>query len=409
MASLSLIAQPTIRGSRYLVFLLLMTATFAAAQDSTAPKSIHISFLPPPLEGAISLGIYDAKGTLVRVLHREADIEDFEIGNDALSTTWDGKNDAGENLPPGKYHARGYVVGELVVEGIGFFFNDWVTEDQSLHIARITALAVENGVPHLTAQLPANETATVVCDGNGNVVTTGEARPAQPDCPFAKWPQLTDPIACSAGKDGTEWVIDRVAKGSPETEVEQFSAGNEVLRRLTIPAQDPQPRAIAASQDAETIFLVEENSAMQRVRGLSLMTTKRDGGQSISDWKVDFEKKIVAHKDFTIANGAPVLSGGKAPPEKIAIKLQPNPLQKNEGGTVELAVGSDEDGSFLETADGLPLESISDTPHLRRVVISPQSANAADVFQDDEAVVEQFRVSALDQMMAFDCGEFELK
>jgi hypothetical protein len=30
--------------------------------------------------------------------------------------------------------------------------------------------------------------------------------------------------------------------------------------------------------------------------------------------------------------------------------------------------------------------------------------NFARRFQDDDAVVEQFRINALDQMMAFDCG-----
>jgi hypothetical protein len=374
-----------------------------------APKSVRISFLPPPLEGAISLGIYDLKGKLVRVLHREADIDDFEIGNDALSTTWDGKNDAGESLLPGKYRARGYVVGELVVEGVGFFFNDWVTEDQSLHIAKVAEIAVENGVPLLTAQLPANKTATVVCDAKGNVITTGEPIVQRPDCQLADWPQLIDPITCAAGKDGTQWVIDRVAKGSAEAEVEQFSPQKELLRRLHVPARDPQPRDIAASKDAEAIFLLEENREMQRVRGLSLMETKSDQGQSISDWKVDFEKKILAHKDFAIENGMPVLTGGKAPPEKVSIKLSANPLRKDAKENVELAVGSDEDGSFLKTADGLPLQSISDTPHLQRVVISPVSGNSVDVFQDDDAVVEQFRLNGLDQMMAFDCGEFELK
>jgi hypothetical protein len=42
-------------------------------------------------------------------------------------------------------------------------------------------------------------------------------------------------------------------------------------------------------------------------------------------------------------------------------------------------------------------------------VLSPAGENALDVFQDDDAVVEQFRVTRLDQMMAFDAGEFELK
>lgn len=72
--------------------------------------------MPPPLEGRISLGIYDAKGKLVRVLHREATLNEFKIGADALETEWDGKDNQGTDLPPGKYHARGYTVGSLKVE-----------------------------------------------------------------------------------------------------------------------------------------------------------------------------------------------------------------------------------------------------------------------------------------------------
>ena len=74
--------------------------------------------MPPPLEGAISLGIYDQSGGLVRVLHHEAKLDEFTVGEDALLTKWDGKNDHGENLPSGKYHARGYLVGRLKVEDV---------------------------------------------------------------------------------------------------------------------------------------------------------------------------------------------------------------------------------------------------------------------------------------------------
>src|SRR3954469_7253073 len=246
--------------------------TTAIAQDSPSPsptpqparKSVRISFLPPPLEGAISLGIYDAKGKLVRVLHREADIDDFEIGNDALSTTWDGKSDAGESLPAGQYHARGFVVGELLVEGVDFFFNDWVTDEQSPHITKITAVGAENGVPILAVELPGGETGSVVCDAMGNVITTGEARAFPSECEPTASPETVDAIACAAGKDGTLWIVDRLQPGSAETEVHQFSAAKELLRRLSVPAEEPQPRAIAASKDADTIFVVEENSAMQR-------------------------------------------------------------------------------------------------------------------------------------------------
>jgi hypothetical protein len=46
---------------------------------------------------------------------------------------------------------------------------------------------------------------------------------------------------------------------------------------------------------------------------------------------------------------------------------------------------------------------------LNRVLFAADGDKAINVFQDDGAVVEQFRVSDLDQMMEFDCGDFELK
>ena len=55
------------------------------------------------MEGTISLGIFDSNDKLVRVLHREAKIDKFTIDENALKTTWDGKNDAGARLAPGVY------------------------------------------------------------------------------------------------------------------------------------------------------------------------------------------------------------------------------------------------------------------------------------------------------------------
>jgi len=84
----------------------------------TSVRSVRLSFVPPPMEGTISLGIFDANKKLVRILCREAKIDQFAIEETSLTTTWDGKDDAGEDLPPGKYHARGYMVGELKIEEI---------------------------------------------------------------------------------------------------------------------------------------------------------------------------------------------------------------------------------------------------------------------------------------------------
>lgn len=391
--------------------LLLIAACAARGQQApspaSAPRNVRISFLPPPLDGTISLGIYDATGKLVRVLHRESETDEFEVGNDALSTTWDGRNDAEEPLPPGKYHARGYAVGDLQVEGIGFYFNDWISDERPERIAKICAIAAENDRLIVSAKGEAARSETLICDSRGEIVAT-RAEGAPVNCERAS-PAPGEPLASATGKDKTRWVLEPQSGDQPSSEVRQYSAGGELLRRLRIPPEDPQPAAIAASPGTEQIFLLEENAAMQRLRGLSLLSTKSGGDQPISDWKVEFEKKISAHADFTILNGEPIASGGTPPPDKVPIKLQPNPLQKDEKAVIDLSVAFDDEGSFVQTADGLPLQTISETQHLRRVVISPHGEKSVDVFQDDGAVVEQFRVSGLEVMMAFDGGEFELK
>src|SRR5215472_14929374 len=81
-------------------------------------RSVRISFVPPPMDGTISLGIYDQAGKLVRVLHQNAQLNDFAIGADALMTRWDGKDDEHQDLPSGRYHARGYLVGPLKREDL---------------------------------------------------------------------------------------------------------------------------------------------------------------------------------------------------------------------------------------------------------------------------------------------------
>jgi len=361
---------------------------------TAAPRNIRVSFVPPPLDGTISLGVYDAKGKLVRVLFREADINEFNIGTDSLSTTWDGKDDAGENVPPGKYNAHGFVVGDLKIEGVGFFFNDWISSAEGPRFSRIKSLAMHDENLLLSVDLVPPGTGHVLYDvadksltlKDTDSETNGEASASTP------------------GRDGTRWVIEGV-------EVKQLAANGEFLRRLPASPEQPQPKAIAASLKEDRIYLLEENEKGQRVRALSLVPTKGDNGdQSISDWKVDFEKSIVAHKNFSIAGGKPVTNPAEENiPDKVKVKLLANPLLNDDRVAVEMMIGTDADGSFIKAADGLPLCTISETQNLGRALLASNGANTIDVFQDDGAVVEQFRVTGVDQMMSFDCGGFELK
>jgi len=104
----------------------LLAISFLRAQEmspspspsATPARLVRISFVPPPLEGKICLGVYNEWGQLVRVLHEEAEFDEFTIGADALSTKWDGKDDYDYDLPAGKYSARGFLVASMKIEQI---------------------------------------------------------------------------------------------------------------------------------------------------------------------------------------------------------------------------------------------------------------------------------------------------
>ena len=165
-----------------ILFLTLLALAPSQAQESPTPtpaitpspsttpppppptRNVPLRFALPPLKGTISLGIYDRSGKLVRVLHREDAVADFTAGNDALETVWDGNDDDGNSLPTGKYSARGYVVGDLKVEGIDYFFNDWVTDEKSPHILRVTQLWKDNGELRVDAELAGGRKTAFVFD-----------------------------------------------------------------------------------------------------------------------------------------------------------------------------------------------------------------------------------------------------
>jgi hypothetical protein len=206
------------------------TATVAptgtAAPSPTAPaRTVRISFVPPPLEGRITLGIYSHDGKLVRTLVREGAIDEFEVGADALVMKWNGKDDADADLPAGKYHARGYMVGELKVEDIG----------------------TPNAAP------PAGAT------------------------------------------------------------------------------------------------------------------------------------------------------------DRLQVKLVANPLSKDAKLNLDIVAAYDDEQIILKTGDGLPLYSVIESPELKRIVVTKNGEKAIDVWADNGEAIDQVRVSNIDQMMGFDCGEVELK
>ena len=308
-----------------ILFLALLAFASSRAQESPTPSpsptlstiagttsarlaACPLRFALPPLEGTISLGIYDHAGKLVRVLHREDAISEFTAGHDALETVWDGNDDDENPLPNGKYSAHGYVVGALRVEGIDYFFNDWVTDEKSYHVRRLTQLWMDNGQLRIDAELAGDRKTAFLCDPTNGAILNEVALIAGKHCKQAPiLANVVDVIDCAQGKDGTTWSVDALASGGPR-QVRQLTRGHEVLRRLEYVADDPQPEQIEASATEEKIFLVEQNRLLQRFRGLALVETKTGTEGPVSDWKSLFEKKIIEHQNFVIVNGKPVAS-----------------------------------------------------------------------------------------------------
>ena len=126
------------------VGIMVALALLLAFRPLIADEEIEIAV---PADGRITLGVFDGAGKLVRVLHRLAKEDDFQIGLNGLITTWDGKDDAGRRVPPGSYYVRGYLVGEEVrVSGENFLFNDWAADAGYPNFHRIKDFSLlENG------------------------------------------------------------------------------------------------------------------------------------------------------------------------------------------------------------------------------------------------------------------------
>ena len=419
-------APPRLRGSIFLALLLVALSAFPVlAQDEPAPKpGVRITFLPPPMEGTLSLGIYDKKGRLVRVLAREATEKDFTVGLNGFITHWDGKDDSGKPAPAGSYDIRGYSVGAVDVEGIAIHGNDWLTHDDAPRPAKIidlrtkapdeieAALETFEGKPLLVpirfeteaGSRPTLDEVVTIADGKITLASKGETR----TFPLGEGESAID---ATLGAKDRLWVIVQTPAGR---EVRAFTLEGEFLRRLGYAPGDPLPRRILAARGtfaerwSEQIVLLEESDKLQRVRSLALPLKPATDDAPL--WETVFEKEIWRGATFDAIKGLLVRPDGKpfVPEKEFIVRLINNPLLKDEPTTAHVSIGFNERGSFLQTTDGLPLRRITETPHLRWAVIGREgSGKLLTILQSDGAVVEEFKARRLANMMAFDAGDYE--
>src|ERR1700733_12534816 len=131
------------------------------------PNSNQLLFVPPPVEGVISLGAYDSKGKLVRILKKAAELDSFKSASDGLIIDWDRNDSQGKPVPNGNYFARGVLVGDVKIEGVAFHLNDWVDSSDDPRIRKVlSATLLDTQRPAVLAE--ASQPEVVVLESNGS-------------------------------------------------------------------------------------------------------------------------------------------------------------------------------------------------------------------------------------------------
>lgn len=129
----------------WLVVSLLFAPRLFAGAEENEETGKQLMFIPPPVEGVISLGVYDAHGKLVRVLKQAAEIDSFKSGLNGLFVDWDGTDADGKAVPAGKYFARGVLIGDVTVSWVAYHLNDWVDDAQNLRVKTISSPVLLGG------------------------------------------------------------------------------------------------------------------------------------------------------------------------------------------------------------------------------------------------------------------------
>src|SRR5262249_24893067 len=114
--------------------------------------------------------------------------------------------------------------------------------------------------------------------------------------------------------------------------------------------------------------------------------------------------KIESPTETTASNATPPKTNS------VHIKLVANPLENNDRPVVDISAALDEDSAILQTSGGLQLVTIAKRGDATTVSLGAgRDPKSVIVFLSNDATTRQVAVSGLSEMMAFDCGHFELK
>lgn len=411
---------------------------------------VRFTFAVPEFEGRISLGVFDASGKLVRTLARQAPESSFIAGLDGLVAQWDGRNDAGEPVPPGTYSARGYFVGHAVKsEGIAFHFNDWIESEDSPPVVDIAVTGISGDVLHLTGHLlrpgTSGEQVSLTYSDKLEIVPSSaeEAEPPLAEAQPFSWqgrvliqgperellvsdgrsvsgrasdlPQtipMEDDLRVRflfAGNRENFWMIARHERAGIKSPVfvRQYSFRGELLRQLT-DAFDAE--SLCAAANSESLYLMSRSESDElTVRGLRpLAGEARPEGEPV-DWEIFFEKSSRKCANFGLVNGQLMPDAGQtSQSDKADIRLATSALLP-QGGKLTLRAGKQGEVVWLVDEKGLPVYPISTLRDAGRFVLQGGKSGLITAYIGNGAVVAEYEIKGLGQIAPIDAGEADIR
>jgi hypothetical protein len=474
----------------------LPCTTHSEQTEEETAGTHQLMFIPPPEEGVISLGVYDAGGKLVRVLKRAAEIDSFKSGLNGLFIDWDGKDSKGDPAPGGKYSVRGVLVGDVNVSGQAYHLNDWVDPSLTMPAKRILSAAFLNGKSicafaeggtgkqllvdaingkYRTTDLPA-DTNGVKFDGShilaicndrlvqvDPVIGSSVGEKPYPDLRDAdqwhgQWivlasnqlhsstdaadqsitPPKEDLAFCaqldssavvasrngniwrfqdrqfspietgksgqlldmSAGKGDTIWLLLDV---DSRRLLRQVDLSGQRIQELDLPPDLQTARKLCGSRDDEDLLLTIDLNPGERVIGLHFQNSKAQ--QSV--WQKWLDRSMTPFRYFDVKNGQVVPVQEKIESPTVSIQLAENPLENGAPESLSLGVIADETGAWISTSDGLPLLQVTKTKNIVQTKWTANGVDGLQVFISNGSVVEEYRITGLENLYRFDAGSFD--
>jgi len=117
--------EPTRRRFLFVLFCLLLGSFPCHAQDEVPQGICRFTLALPEMEGPLTLGIFLPDGVLTRLLENNAALSTIPAGLNGLLIDWDGKDNAGVEVPSGTYHARGLVHGAVGISALPSMERSW--------------------------------------------------------------------------------------------------------------------------------------------------------------------------------------------------------------------------------------------------------------------------------------------